>query len=72
MPNIILDSVRGPQPVPIDDMFLKDRKIFLVGEVNDASCNDLIKQLLYMEAEDDTQPITLFINSCGTNINVVT
>ena len=52
MPNIILDSVRGLQPVPIDDVFLKDRKIFLVGEVNDASCNDLIKQLLYMEAED--------------------
>ena len=31
MPNIILDSVRGLQPVPIDDVFLKDRKIFLVG-----------------------------------------
>ena len=68
MPNIILDSVRGPQPVPIDDMFLKDRKIFLVGEVNDASCNDLIKQLLYMEAEDNTQPITLFINSPGGQV----
>ena len=35
MPNIILDSVRGPQPVPIDDMFLKNRKIFLVGTVDD-------------------------------------
>ena len=68
MPNIILDSVRGLQPVPIDDMFLKDRKIFLVGEVNDASCNDLIKQLLYMEAEDNTLPITLFINSPGGQV----
>ena len=35
MPNIILDSVRGPQPVPIDDMFLKNRKIFFVGTVDD-------------------------------------
>ena len=68
MPNIILDSVRGLQPVPIDDVFLKDRKIFLVGEVNDASCNDLIKQLLYMEAEDNTLPITLFINSPGGQV----
>ena len=68
MANIILDSVRGPQPIPIDDVFLKDRKIFLVGEVNDASCNDLIKQLLYMEAEDNTKPITLFINSPGGNV----
>lgn len=68
MPNIILDSVRGPQPVPIDDVFLKNRKIFLVGEVNDASCNNLIKQLLYLEAEDNTQPITLFINSPGGDV----
>ncbi len=68
MPNIIIESVRGPQPIPIDDVFLKDRKVFLVGEVNDESCNDLIKELLYMEAQDDSKPITLFINSPGGDV----
>ncbi|MCR4694415.1 MAG: ATP-dependent Clp protease proteolytic subunit [Pseudobutyrivibrio sp.] len=68
MANIISESVRGLQLAPIDDMFLKDRKIFLIGEVNDDSCNDLIKKLLYMEAEDSTKPITLFINSPGGSV----
>ncbi len=68
MANIIIESVRGPQPIPIDDVFLKDRKVFLIGEVNDDSCDDLIKKLLYMEAEDNTAPITLFINSPGGDV----
>ena len=68
MANVILESVRGLSPIPIDDVFLRDRKIFLIGEVNDESCNELIKQLLYMEAEDDTKPITLFINSPGGDV----
>jgi ATP-dependent Clp protease protease subunit len=66
--NIILESVRGPQPIPIDDVFLRDRKVFLVGEVNDESCNDLIKKLLYLEAEDNSAGITLFINSPGGEV----
>ncbi len=68
MANVILESVRGLSPIPIEDVFLRDRKIFLVGEVNDESCNELIKELLYMEAEDDTKPITLFINSPGGDV----
>ncbi len=68
MTNIISESVRGIQLAPIDDVFLRDRKVFLVGEVNDQSCDELIKQLLYMEAEDNTKPITLFINSPGGSV----
>ena len=68
MSNVIIESVRGLAPIPIDDVFLKERKIFLVGEVNDASCNSLIKELLYMESEDHTKPITIFINSPGGDV----
>ncbi len=68
MSNVIFESVNGFQPIPIDSVFLKDRKIFLVGEVNDESCNELIKELLYMESEDNTLPITLFINSPGGEV----
>jgi ATP-dependent Clp protease protease subunit len=66
--NVILESVRGPQPIPIDDVFLRDRKVFLVGQIDDESCNDLIKKLLYLEAEDSTRKITLFINSPGGEV----
>ena len=68
MANIIIESVRGLAPIPIEDMYLKDRKVFLVGPVTDDSCNELIKELLYLEAEDDTKPITLFINSPGGDV----
>ena len=68
MSNVIYESVRGIQAIPIEDAFLRDRKIFLVGEVNDASCNELIKQLMYMESEDNTRPITLYINSPGGSV----
>ena len=68
MSNVIYESVRGIQAIPIEDAFLRDRKIFLVGEVNDESCNELIKQLMYMESEDNTLPITLYINSPGGSV----
>ena len=69
MSNIILESVRGMEVLPIDDVFLRDRKVFLVGTVNDESCNALIKDLLYLEAEDNTKPITIFINSPGGDVS---
>ena len=68
MSNVIYESVRGIQAIPIEDAFLRNRKIFLVGEVNDESCNQLIKQLMYMESEDYTRPITLYINSPGGSV----
>ena len=66
--NVILASVRGIDAVPIDDIFLRERKIFLVGSVTDESCNDLIKKLLYLESVDNTRPITVFLNSPGGSV----
>ena len=69
MSNVIYESVRGIQAIPIEDAFLRDRKVFLVGEINDGSCNELIKQLMFMESEDNTRPITLYINSPGGSVS---
>ena len=66
--NVILESVRGIDAVPIDDIFLRERKIFLVGSVTDESCNDLIKKLLYLESVDNTRQITVFLNSPGGSV----
>lgn len=68
MSNVIYESVRGMQAIPIEDAFLRDRKIFLTGEVNDESCNKIIKQLMYMEGEDNTSPIIFFIDSPGGSV----
>lgn len=65
MANVLKESVSGIRAIPIEDEFLDNREIFLVGEVNDSACNSLIKQLLYLERRDNTEKITLYINSPG-------
>ena len=48
---------------------LKDRIIFLQGEVKDDMANLIVSQLLFLEAQDPKTPITLYINSPGGNIS---
>ncbi|MCM4160043.1 ATP-dependent Clp protease proteolytic subunit [Antarcticibacterium flavum] len=48
----------------IDEQFLKHRKVFLWGEVNDKNAKHVIDRLLYLDAIDNTE-IQLFINSPG-------
>ena len=66
--NAIIETVRGIQAVPVDDVLLRDRKLFLTGPVTDESCNALISNLLYLESEDSSSPITLVINSPGGEV----
>ena len=66
--NIIFESVNGLNTVPIDDVFLRDRKLFLNDEVSADSCNDLIKKMMYLESQDNTKPVTLFCNSPGGSV----
>lgn len=42
---------------------LKDRIIFLMGEINDEMANTIIAQLLFLNAQDKTKDITMYINS---------
>ena len=47
---------------------LKDRIIFLQGEVNDIMGNLIVSQLLFLEAENPNEPIILYINSPGGSV----
>ena len=47
---------------------LKDRIIFLQGEVTDASANLIVSELLFFEGENPTAPITMYINSPGGSV----
>ena len=68
MANIILESVRGFQPVAIEDELLKNREIFMTDAVDGRSCNEVIKQLMYLERKDPTGEITIYINSPGGSV----
>lgn len=67
MSNVLKETVRGIDLIPIEDMLLDESKIFLIGEVNPASAGELIKQLMYLNKRG-LDEITLFINSPGGEV----
>ena len=68
MANILFETVRGIQPVRIEDQLLKNREIFLVDSVTSETSTELIKQLMFLESQDHTREITLYINSPGGEV----
>ncbi len=54
--------------IKIQESFLKERKIFLWGEVSDKSARDITEKLLYLEADAPGKPIKFYINTPGGSI----
>ncbi len=69
MANVIYESSRGYDTIRIEDDFLKNREIFLTEEVNAATMGDIIKQVMYLDNDDNTKEITLYINSPGGSVD---
>ncbi len=65
IPYVIEQSARGERSYDIYSRLLKDRIIFLDGEVNDAAASLVVAQLLFLESEDPDKDINLYINSPG-------
>lgn len=65
IPMVVEQTNRGERSYDIYSRLLKDRIIFLNGEVNDDSANLVIAQLLFLDAEDPGKDIFLYINSPG-------
>lgn len=65
VPIVIEHSARGERSYDIYSRLLKDRIIFLVGEIEEHMANLVIAQLLFLEAEDPDKDISLYINSPG-------
>lgn len=57
-----------PAAAKIQEQFLKDRKIFLWGEVSDKSAKDITEKLLFLEADAPGKEITFYINTPGGSI----
>jgi len=65
VPVVVEQSARGERSFDIYSRLLRDRVIFLNGEVNDAVSALVCAQLLFLEAENPDKPIHLYINSPG-------
>lgn len=65
VPIVVEQSARGERSYDIYSRLLKDRIIFLVGEIEEHMANLVIAQLLFLEAEDPDKDIALYINSPG-------
>ena len=68
IPYVIEQSSRGERSYDIYSRLLKERIIFLDGEVNDVSASVIVAQLLFLEAEDPNKDIHLYINSPGGSV----
>ena len=69
VPTVIETSSRGERAYDIYSRLLKERIVFLGDEVNDVTANLVIAQLLFLEAEDSTKDISLYINSPGGSVS---
>jgi ATP-dependent Clp protease protease subunit len=65
VPMVVEQSSRGERAYDIYSRLLKDRIIFLCGQVEDHMANLVIAQLLFLESEDPKKDIHLYINSPG-------
>jgi ATP-dependent Clp protease protease subunit len=69
VPMVIETSGRGERAYDIYSRLLRERVVFLVGEVNDHTANLVIAQLLFLESENPDKDISLYINSPGGSVS---
>ena len=65
VPYVIEDTGRGERSYDIYSRLLRDRIIFLTGEVNDQSASLVIAQMLFLESENPDKDIYFYINRRG-------
>lgn len=65
VPMVVEQSARGERAYDIYSRLLKERVIFLVGQVEDYMANLIVAQMLFLEAENPDKDIHLYINSPG-------
>lgn len=69
VPIVVEQSNRGERSYDIYSRLLKDRIVFVTGEIDDTMANLVIAQLLFLESEDHDKDIHLYINSPGGSVS---
>ncbi|MDD5411339.1 MAG: ATP-dependent Clp endopeptidase proteolytic subunit ClpP [Methylobacter sp.] len=68
VPIVVEQTARGERSFDIYSRLLKERVIFLVGQVEDYSANLIVAQMLFLESENPDKDIHLYINSPGGSV----
>ena len=68
VPIVVEQTARGERSYDIYSRLLKERVIFLVGQVEDYMANLIVAQLLFLESENPDKDISLYINSPGGSV----
>ena len=68
IPMVVETSGRGERAYDIYSRLLKERVVFLVGEVSDHSANLIVAQMLFLESENPDKDIHFYINSPGGSV----
>lgn len=68
IPMVVEQSSKGERAYDIYSRLLKERIIFLSGEVEDNMANLIVAQLLFLESEDPEKDISIYINSPGGSV----
>ncbi len=68
VPMVVEQTARGERSYDIYSRLLKERVVFLVGQVEDHMANLVVAQLLFLEAENPDKDIHLYINSPGGSV----
>ncbi len=69
IPMVVEQSGRGERSYDIYSRLLKERVVFLVGEVNDQTANLVVAQMLFLESENPDKDISFYINSPGGSVS---
>lgn len=69
IPTVIEKTHAGERAFDIYSRLLKERIIFVAGEVRDDMANTIVAQLLHLEQEDPEKDITLYVNSPGGSVS---
>ncbi len=69
IPMVIEQSGRGERAYDIYSRLLKERVVFLVGQVDEVTANLIVAQLLYLESENPDKEVYFYINSPGGTVS---
>ncbi|MFW2177804.1 MULTISPECIES: ATP-dependent Clp endopeptidase proteolytic subunit ClpP [unclassified Moraxella] len=69
VPMVVEQSARGERSFDIYSRLLRERVVFLTGQVEDHMANLIVAQLLFLEAENPEKDINLYINSPGGSVS---
>lgn len=69
VPMVVEQSGRGERAYDIYSRLLRERVVFLIGEVNDVTANLTVAQMLFLESENPDKDISFYINSPGGSVS---